>query len=182
MKTIAGGTWATAYGVGLAMLSEELHPGKVESFGLLMSVYGIGNIVSALTIGSMERKNSEMLTHTGLLWLGACFMGVSLMGSFGGVLVFTALSAVGGPWNDLPFIDLVQSKCSRREISQVFRIRNFLDSAFSFLFLSLSPLGFSVLGVRGTIFGCGGIMFLGAVWGIFARKHSAHHTGISDTL
>ena len=177
-KTITGGAWGLVYGLGMALLVHEISPKDVKAFGLVMGAYGIGNVFAAILIGNLERKNPERMVYFGLSWLGICFAFVAGAKSFPLLLFATALTAIGGPLNDLPFMDLVQAEFGLKDLSKIFRLRMIAETFFSLLFMLISPLLFRFFPIRSVIFGCGIFILAFGVLGLFndlnsqSRPHS----------
>lgn len=169
-KSITGGAWNLAYGIGFAMLANEISPGNISTFGMMVAVYGVGNIAGALYFGSLQRHNPEKMTHSGLIWLGFTFGGLAMSKSMPLILVFSALSAFGGPWNDLPFVDLVQAHYPRDAISKIFRLRYIVETSAMLALMVISPVLFDHFSVRSVIFGCAVIMLACGVWGELGRR------------
>jgi DHA3 family macrolide efflux protein-like MFS transporter len=165
-KVVSGGAWALAYGVGLALLSEELDPGRVETFGSLVAVYGVGNLLGVFFVGSLRRRRPELWVYAGLAWLGVGFMGLGWVESKSAMLFWVLITAFGGPVNDLAFVELTQLHYRPEEIAEVYRLRGLLESGFSLLFLSLSPPAFRAFGSGPVVLFCGGVLLLcaGAVF------------------
>lgn len=172
-KTIAGGAWGLAYGLGFALLIHETNPTDVKAFGLLMTSYGVGNALAAIIVGNMQRVRSAFLVHLGLLWLGVGFIGIALSHSFPLLLFFAAFTAVGGPLNDLPCTDLIQAKIELKDLPKIFRLRMTLDNAAAFAFMLVSPFVFKLFAVRTVILACGTITIAAAAWGLFERRQKA---------
>jgi DHA3 family macrolide efflux protein-like MFS transporter len=170
LKTIVSGAWGLAYGLGIALMMREFSGNNVQTFGLVMGAYGAGNILAALVLGNMERKNSEMLVHCGLIWLGAGFVGIGLSHSLPLILFFSAFSAVGGPMNDLPSVDLIQGAFAIKDLPRIFRLKLTLDHLAYLVFLSLSPLLFHFLSVRSIIMICGAITIGSGLVGLRLMK------------
>src|SRR6202020_1251027 len=108
--------------------ANEISPNKLVVFGSMISSYGIGNIAGVILIGNLQRHNPEKMIYHGLMWLGFFFAFVPIVSSFPILLVLLALTAIGGPWNDLPFADLVQAHYPNHAISKIYRLINILDT------------------------------------------------------
>ncbi|MBS1959177.1 MAG: MFS transporter [Bdellovibrionales bacterium] len=169
-KCLTGGCWYVAYGLGLALLANEITPNNVKTFGVMVSFYGIGNVASALWFGNIQRKNSELLIYSGLIYLGITFLMISAAKTLPLLFLFAALSAVGGPWNDLPFVDLVQAHFKRSEIAKIFRLRNMTETFFMLVMTTTSPILFKICTVRGTIAICAGIMLIAGIYSELGRR------------
>lgn len=154
-KCATGGAWGLVWGVGFALLADEIKPDDVKVFGMLVSAYGFGNIASALFFGSIQRHDPEKMVYRGLWWLGLFFVLIAVTHSVPLLILFTALSAVGGPWNDLPFADLAQQHYPFHQLGKIYRLRNILDTLAQLILMVASPLLFKIFSVRGVIIGCG---------------------------
>jgi DHA3 family macrolide efflux protein-like MFS transporter len=165
-KTITGGAWSLIYGLGMALLVHEISPGNVKAFGLVMGFYGIGNVVGALVLANLERKNPEQKVYLGLTWLGVCFVLVSISKSFPLLLLMTTITAIGGPLNDISFTDLVQSEFKIHDLHKIFRLRLMFETFFSLVFAAVSPLLFHQFPIRSVICGAGVFIVFFGGWGL----------------
>jgi DHA3 family macrolide efflux protein-like MFS transporter len=155
LKTIVSGAWGLAYGVGLAMMMREFSGNNVQAFGSVMGAYGVGNVLAAVVMGNMERKNPEWWLYLGLIWLGVGFIGIGISYSLPLILFFSAFSAVGGPMNDLCCIEMIQESIHVKDLPRIFRLKMTLDNLAFLVFLLLSPALFHYLSVRSVIILCG---------------------------
>jgi DHA3 family macrolide efflux protein-like MFS transporter len=171
-KCFVAGSWWLAYGLGLALLSNEISPNNVTFFGTMITTYGFGNVFGVILFGNLQRREPEKMIYHGLIWLGVFFLMVPLVKNYYLLLLMLALAGVGGPWNDLPFADLVQAHFPTTAISKIYRLRNITDSLFMFLMMTISPFFFHVFSVRKVIAACGILMALGGVLGELARRRS----------
>ena len=181
-KCVSGGAWSLAYGVGLALLVEEMRPGEVSTYGTLIAAYGVGNLAGALGIGSLRRTHPELWIYGGLIWLGIGFLALSGIREVFWLHWAIGLTAMGGPVNDLPFVDLAQAHFRPLELSDVFRVKVILDSLITLVFFALSPWAFQVLGVRKVMAVCGAIMLLSGIVSVFARNSGIFRQGSRDTV
>ena len=154
-KTITGGAWGLVYGLGIALLIHEVSPKDVKAFGFMMSAYGVGNVIAVLLVGNMQRKKPERMVYLGLLWLGFGFIGIAMAHSFAWMLFFSAFTAIGGPLNDLPATDMIQSEIPMKDMAKVFRLKMTLDNLAALVFMLVSPLLFQHFSIRTVIFWCG---------------------------
>ncbi len=165
-KAANAGSWGVVHGLGIALLIHEISPKDVKAFGMVMGSYGVGNVASAIFLGNRERKHPERMIYVGLVWLGVCFMLMSITTSFPLFLLFTCIAAMGGPMNDLPFADIVQSEFSLVDIPRVFRVRMIFENLSHLVFLLIAPFLFHTFPVRSVIFGCGLFGLLIALYGL----------------
>ncbi len=169
-KTITGGAWALTYALGIALLIHEIFPGDVKAFGLVMGAYGVGNVSSALVVGNMQRKNPARMVYIGLACLGVGFIGMAISHSYAFIVFFSAFAAIGGPLNDLPSTDLIQTTIEMKDLPKIFRLKMTLDNLAALIFLLFAPILFHLLTVRTVIFGCGALTLGMSLFYLF--KHS----------
>jgi hypothetical protein len=156
-KGLSSGPWVVAYSLALPLLIDNEYPGDVTRFGLLMTSYGVGNILAALWVGSSERKNPERMVSLGLLWLGFGFFALAYVHSFVGMMVIAAITAVAGPLNDTPFHDLIQNHFQGREVAKLHRLRMAIDIGIQLAFTLIAPVCFRMSSPRTVLYGCGAI-------------------------
>lgn len=171
-KAVTGGAWGLVYGLGMALLVHEIAPKDVQAFGLVMGAYGVGNIAGALLIGNLERKNPERMVYIGLAWLGFCFLFIGIAKSFPLLMLATALTAIGGPLNDIPFVDLTQSQVPLRDLPKVFRLRMVVENFATFVCLLISPLLFRMFEIRTVILACGFFILAVGIAGLIRMKRA----------
>jgi len=151
VKTLGSGPWGVVYGIGLALLAREVDSEGLGAFAWIMASYGVGNISSALVFGNLHRSNPEPWVYIGFGFIGLSFLMIAFSHSLIAICFFAGLSAVGGPMNDTPFLELIQDRFSHRSLPAVVRLRMVGDALCTLFFTLASPLMFSVFGVRGAI-------------------------------
>lgn len=169
-KGITGGTWALVFGLGFALLVHEMPGSDMKTFGMVMASYGLGNFSGALLFGNMKRRNLEVMMFSAYLWMGVCFIAISFITSIPLLMSVSALSAIAGPGNDLPFIDMAQRDFAVKDLGKLFRLRMAVESGCILLCMLASPLLFRLCGVRPVIAGCGVAWILCGLGGLFTRR------------
>ncbi|MGZ3707814.1 MAG: MFS transporter [Bdellovibrionota bacterium] len=163
-KALGGGLWNLAFSLGFALLARQISPGDVRIFGLLIGAYGIGNLSCALVLGNLPRRNPESILYKGYLWIGLGFLLMAVGPNLGLILAAAVFTGAGGPMNDLPFVDMIQSRFDIHELPKIFRLRIALETGSSLLFFLAAPTLFKAFGVATVIGGCGvGIIAVGMV-------------------
>jgi DHA3 family macrolide efflux protein-like MFS transporter len=166
VKSLGGGIWSLAYGLGVALFVQKIAPGpgNVRAFGWVIASYGIGNLGCALILGNMKRKHSFAILYSGYFWMGIGFLAMGLSSNLRSLIWASAMAGFGGVMNDLPFTDLVQSRYSIHQIPQLFRLRMAGETAGTLFFMLLAPTLFRAIAVEKVLIVCGGVFFLfGAV-------------------
>jgi DHA3 family macrolide efflux protein-like MFS transporter len=154
-KSIVGGIWGAVYLVGFALLAHEFDSSGFSAYAWIMACYGFGNILSALVFGSLERRLPEGWIYGGFLLIGISFFGMANSRSMVELCLFSALGAVGGPMNDLPFLEMMQERFSAAKLTRLVRLRIVSETVFYLFFTLVSPVLFKNVGVKGAISGAG---------------------------
>ena len=155
-KGWTGGFWNLSFILGYALMAQEVAPGDVSSFGMLVGAYGSGNIASALYFGNRERKAPLRIMYLGHVIVGFGFAATALSLHLKWMAVLAALTAVGGPMTELGFLDVVQTKLPVRDITKIFRLRMALETAVTLALMLLAPFLFKTLGTRPIVI-CAGL-------------------------
>jgi len=170
-KAITSGTWNLAYGLGFALLVQELAPNDTRSFGLVIASYGVGNFAGALYFGNTERKHPGLMMFSGYMWLGLGFAFVALAPSIAWIMPAAAFAGFSGPMNELTFVDLVQKRFRIAEMAKVYRLRIATETATTLLLLLISPLILKHLSVRVVISLCGVTWIAAGLIGLLWFEH-----------
>ena len=165
IKSIGGGLWYLVYGLGTALFVQKLAPGDGRAFGLVVGSYGIGNFAGALLIGNMKRKNSVFILFLGYLWLGIGFVAMGRSPDLYWLMLASAWSGFGGPMNDLPFVDMIQTRYPIHEIPKIFRLRMAGEIGACLVFMSFAPIIFRMIPVQSVIWITGLVYLLFSIYG-----------------
>lgn len=165
-KAITGGTWNLAFGLGYALLVQEIAGNDTRSFGFTIASYGIGNLAGALYFGNRRRKRPAMMMYVGFIWLGTGFLLNILCHSIPWLMLTAAYTGISGTMNEVTFFDLVQNRFARPEITKVVRFRMATDTLVTLVLMMLSPMMFRLWGVRAVIGICGLIWVLTGIAGL----------------
>ncbi|NDF14512.1 MFS transporter [bacterium] len=171
-KSIVGGVWGAVYLVGFALLAHGFDSSGFSAYAWIMACYGFGNIFSALFFGNLERKLPEGWIYAGFLLIGISFFGMAHARTLVELCLFSALGALGGPMNDLPFLEMLQERFSPARLSRLVRLRIVSETVFYLIFTLLSPLLFRTAGVAGAISGAGLFcILLSGLFYLLVRRH-----------
>ncbi len=172
---VINGAWYTAYFIGLPLMLVQGHvAGGIGAFGLVISAYGVTNLISTLIVG-----NRPMSRHPGrMIFGGNVFLGIGLtvLGLAGATLASSSLlagfvaaallSAIGGPMQDITVATLRQTVLPRADIAAGTRAFVVMSQAGMLLALLLSPLLFAGIGVAPTVMRCGLAVLIASALGL----------------
>jgi hypothetical protein len=147
-KLVIAGGWSIIFPLGIALLIQESYPGDVRAYGFLMASYGIGNLASAVVLTNMQLTQPMRRIGQGFFLIGAGFIAMAVFKSMPLMMLSAAVSAIGGPLNDLAHLDMFQRKYSSDKLAQVIRFRMVMECAGILICLLIAPALFRMFPVR----------------------------------
>jgi DHA3 family macrolide efflux protein-like MFS transporter len=154
-KAVTAGTWNLSYGLGFALLVQAIAPGNIRAFGLVIASYGIGNFIGALILGNIQRRKPFLMMYSGFTLLGICFALMAVAPGIKSIMFLACVGAVGGPMNDLPFIDIIQTVYPIEEMTKVFRFRITVETTATLLCMVSAPFILKFISISTLIGLCG---------------------------
>jgi MFS family permease len=176
---VINGAWYTAYFIGLPlMLVQAGIANGVAAFGLVISAYGVTNLISNLIVGSRDvRHRPGRLIFGGNLFVGGGILVLGLSGLLlppawlvAGCVAAALISAIGGPMQDITVATLRQTELPAADIPAAVRAFVVVSQLGSLVGLAASPLLFVAAGVPGTVLLCAAAMIATGVVGLMRRK------------
>lgn len=148
---LQSGAWYLGFIIALSLLPKYNHNFTYHDFGVALSVYGIGNLLSNFIVS--EKINTMKLW---ILSLGRIVSSVGFLMIFESdtpymLYLSCAIAAVGAPITEIPLVTLMQTRFSSSAISDVYRSTMILEALATIIILTISPLIISNFGVRGAI-------------------------------
>jgi DHA3 family macrolide efflux protein-like MFS transporter len=165
-KALTTASWALGYGLGFALLVQELTPNSARSFGWVMASYGIGNFAGSLYFGNRLRPRPALMMFIGYIWFGIGFVLVANAPTIRSVMVAAAFTGFSGIMNEVTFFDLVQTRFPLKELPRIVRLRLATDTAATLVLTLISPFLFHWLTVRTVIAMCGVIWVTVGITGL----------------
>jgi MFS family permease len=169
-KAFASGAWGLGYGLGLVLLVLEIAPHDVRAYGWVIAAYGFGNVGGSLVIGNMQRHRPARLMNLGFIWLGVGFVWMANCDSLAALGVASAFAAIGGPMNDVPFVDSVQRSFKLKEIPKIVRLRMAIETTAILLGMAIAPTLFKSFSAAMVIGLCGGVCVLAGAGGLLKLR------------
>jgi DHA3 family macrolide efflux protein-like MFS transporter len=176
-KSVISGGWSIIFPLGIALLVQENYPGDVRAYGFLMASYGVGNLLSAVILTNINLTYPMRRMGQGFVLIGAGFVAMAFFKSMPLMMLSAAVSAVGGPLNDLAHLDMFQQKYSSDKLSQVVRFRMVVECAGILTCLLIAPLLFRLFPVRVVIGGSAMMIALVGVVGLLFFQESGKASG-----
>lgn len=187
------GAWYTVFYLCLPLLITRTGLGSsgggLGAYGMILSAYGCGNLAATVFLGGRRlpaRPQFQMLCGN-LLW--GC--GVLLLAAANllpvewrltGFAAAAALSAIGGPMQDIPTAVLRQTRLSPHDRPATMRASMTVAGLGVLAAMLLTPMAITRFGIAPIIVGCGVLYLVIAAVGLarFARWHDADAKQVSE--
>jgi DHA3 family macrolide efflux protein-like MFS transporter len=121
--------WNAALIVGLVLVIQDRIPGDLGAYGLVFAVYGVGNLVANLFIGSQGFGPQMRWMFPGRIICGLGYVGFALATDLPAFLLIAPIAAFGSTAGDLPFLALMQRKFHVSQIGRVYGLRSAIEAA-----------------------------------------------------
>lgn len=121
--------WNAALIVGLVLVIQDRIPGDLGAYGLVFAVYGVGNLVANLVIGSLGFGSQMRWMFPGRIICGLGYVGFALAADLPAFLLIAPIAAFGSTAGDLPFLALMQRKFHVSQIGRVYSLRTAIEAA-----------------------------------------------------
>lgn len=172
-KAVISGSWAIVLPLGIALMIQQDQPGDVQAYGFLLASYGVGNLASAVILANLDIRLPMRTMARGFALTGIGFAAMALFKSLPIMMVCAAISAVGGPMNDLAHLDVLQQKFQPEKLVQVVRFRMTIEYAGILLCLLTAPVLYRMFSARTVIEGASLVMLsVGMIGLIFVSETS----------
>ncbi|MEA2756781.1 MAG: transporter, family, macrolide efflux protein [Aliidongia sp.] len=180
-SAITNGCWGAGVILGLALLMRETQAEPLTAYGLVISAYGVGNVLANLVVAAFAQHRPAWRLTFGRVVFGVGVMGMAVAPDLHTLMLVAALAAINGPLCDLALLDLMQSSFPLHVLAPVFRVQSAMAVGGILIAYLMTPTLFQHFPVRDVIFGSGAISavsgMLGA--GFFAlRRTTARRTRI----
>lgn len=158
-------SWWVVLPMGLGLLVHERSPQGIDTFGRVVMIYGIANLVSNIVVGSLKMKNYPRWIFASWVLVGVGFTWVSFAHTWLEIALTSAIGAIAGPPIDVAFLGLVQNRFTRAEALRVYRLNNVFAHGVILVFFLLSPWLTRLWNPAGLLRACGLVMLACAVLG-----------------
>lgn len=144
-NSITNLSWGCIFMVGTALLIPQRFQGDAGMLGIIMAVYGVGNVLSNIVVSNLEIRRRPRLVFIGVLFLALGFVMLSFAPTFRLALFWSAFAALGGPMMDLSLLLMIQHEFPSHVVGKIFSARGMLSHAGYALGLALAAPLFVLL-------------------------------------
>jgi hypothetical protein len=126
-------------------------PGGVGAFGLVVAVFGAGNLLGSACAVRFRLLPPGLMTAFGRLLMGLGFVGIAWAPSIDIMLAASVAAAIGGPLGDLPSLGLLYSDFSADMVGKIVGLRSLADAVGMLVGMLAAPTMIAVFGLSGTM-------------------------------
>jgi hypothetical protein len=163
---VGNATWAMGFLLGMVLYLRETDPEPLTTYGLMMTSYGVGNMVSNLILASMPpgRPAARIVASRVIFGTGILLMPL-VHGRFW-LMAVSAFAALNGPLGDLSMLHLLQTCFPPHRLAQVYRMQMCVIFTGMLLAYLAAPTLFATVGLGQTIVASGAASALSGVLGL----------------
>jgi MFS transporter, DHA3 family, macrolide efflux protein len=174
-SAVTNGCWGAGVILGLALLMRETQAEPLTAYGLVISAYGVGNVLANIVVAGFRQHRPAWRLTFGRTIFGVGLMGMAVAPNLHTLMLVAALTAINGPLCDLALLDLMQSSFPLHLLAPVFRVQSAVAVGGILIAYLMTPFLFQHFPVRDVIFGSGAIATLSGLLGAgyFAWRRAA---------
>lgn len=145
--------WSATFLIGVPLLVARMPGASAGTYGLIVSAYGIGNVLSLFLTGNLARTRNLHLMFGGQIVLGLGFLLIGIARAPVLAMIGATIAAFGSPVGDLILLTMIQTDFPAEHVGKMYSLRRLiagtgmmLGSALAApLFASLSiPIGITL--------------------------------------
>jgi MFS family permease len=176
---IINGCWYTIVFVGLPLIVRQAGitgPGGsgLAAYGSLISAYGAANLISNLVVGSLGIAKhparmmfgGNLVLGVGMGAIGLCALLLPPLWLLPALLCCSALSAIGGPMQDITTATLRQTVLPQPDMAAGMRAFMVMNALGMLAALLIAPWLFDTIGVPEAVLLCGGCIIAVGIVGL----------------
>ncbi len=171
-SAVTNGCWGIGVILGLALMLRETEAEPLKAYGLVMSAYGVGNVLANLVVVGLKGRRPAWRITFGRVIFGVGLMGMAMAPNLHTLMLVAALTAINGPLTELAMLNLLQQTFPLHLLAPTFRAQIALAVAGILAAYLAAPTLFELFPVRNVIFGCGVVSTVTGSIGVayFARR------------
>jgi MFS family permease len=147
--------WGLLYIAGFPLIAVREFGNDIGAYGLLISAYGVGNLVANITVGSRSVRRRVTLIWLGHITFSLGFAGIGAAPLLALALARSMLAALGGPMGDLMTTNLIQQHMPRAHTGKAFAFLYSMWTGSMVIGLLIATALYSALPTRAVFIGAG---------------------------
>lgn len=146
--------WALFYIIGIPLYAQEVLGGDARTFGLIVTAYGVGNVIGGFLIGNLSTERKLLLLFGGKLVLGFGFVILSLSSTLPMAMLGAFCASFGGPMTDITLLVIMQKELPSGTIGKTYSLRMIVSDIGGMIGLGGAPLFYALFDIQTGMFLC----------------------------
>ena len=140
--------WALFYIIGIPLFAQEILAGDARAFGLIVTAYGVGNVIGGFIIGNVSIKRKLLLLFGGKIVLGAGFVVLAGATTLPMAMLGAFLASFGGPMTDIMLLVIMQKELPSGTIGKTYSLRMIVSDVGGMIGLGAAPVFYAVFDIQ----------------------------------
>jgi len=156
--------WALFYIIGIPLFAQQILGGDARAFGLIVTAYGVGNVIGGFVIGNVSTNRKLLLLFGGKLVLGLGFVILATATSLPQAMLGAFCASFGGPMTDITLLVIMQKELPSGTIGKTYSLRMIVSDIGGMIGLGAAPIFYAVLDIQTGMLLCAlGTVLVGAI-------------------
>lgn len=156
--------WSATFLIGVPLLVARMPGASAGTYGLIVSAYGVGNVLSLFLTGNLARTRNLRLMFGGQIVLGLGFLLIGIASTPVLAMIGAAIAAFGSPVGDLILLTMIQTDFPTEHVGKMYSLRRLIAGTGMMLGSALAAPLFASLNIATGIMLCSfAILLIGGV-------------------
>jgi MFS transporter, DHA3 family, macrolide efflux protein len=156
--------WSATFLIGVPLLVARMPGASAGTYGLIVSAYGVGNVLSLFLTGNLARTRNLHLMFGGQIVLGLGFLLIGVASTPVLAMIGAAIAAFGSPVGDLILLTMIQTDFPPEHVGKMYSLRRLIAGTGMMLGSALAAPLFASLNIPTGIILCSfAILLIGGV-------------------
>lgn len=156
--------WSATFLIGVPLLVAHMPGASAGTYGLIVSAYGVGNVLSLFLTGNLARSRNLHMMFGGQIVLGMGFMLIGIASTPGIAMIGAVIAAFGSPIGDLILLTMIQTDFPMEHVGKMYSLRRLIAGTGMMLGSALAAPLFASLNIATGIVLCScTILLIGGV-------------------
>jgi len=140
--------WALFYIIGIPLYAQDILGGDARTFGLIVTAYGVGNVIGGFLIGNLSTDRKLLLLFGGKIVLGFGFVIISMSSSLPMAMLGAFCASFGGPMTDITLLVIMQKELPSGTIGKTYSLRMIVSDTGGMIGLGAAPLFYALVDIQ----------------------------------
>lgn len=174
--------WSLFYIIGIPLFAQEVLGGDARTFGLIVTAYGVGNVIGGFVIGNVSTNRKLLMLFGGKVVLGMGFVILASASSLPMAMLGAFCASFGGPMTDITLLVIMQKELPSGTIGKTYSLRMIVSDIGGMIGLGAAPVFYALLDIQTGMMLCAiGTVVVGVV-GLFRFRREWRFPDVTTVL